>query len=147
MATNYIPDGYYTITPYLIVDGAGKLIEFIETVFDGKVVMKMEGENGKIAHAEIKIGDSMLMLADSGEEWKPTQAMLHLYFEDADTVYQKALDAGAVSIKEPADQFYGDRNSAVKDAFGNFWGISTHIEEVSEEEMQRRMEANSQTAA
>ena len=144
MSIKHIPEGYTTITPYLIVDGAEKLIEFIETVFDGEVVMKMPSENGKIAHAEVKIGNSMLMLADSGEEWKPTQAMLHSYVENTDEVFQKALDAGATSIKEPADQFYGDRSSAVKDAFGNFWGISTHLEEVSEEEMQRRMEAGDQ---
>lgn len=145
MAINHIPNSYTTITPYLIVEGADKLIEFIETVFDGTVVMRMEGENGKVAHAEMKIGDSMLMLADAGEEWKPTQAMLHLYVEDTDAVYQKALNAGAISVKEPADQFYGDRNSAVKDAFGNFWGISTHIEDVSDEEIQRRMQSSNQT--
>ena len=146
MAAKHIPEGYNTITPYLIVEGAEKLIEFIEKVFDGTVVMKMEGEKGKIAHAEMKIGDSMLMLADAGEEWKPTQAMLHLYVENTDAVYQKALDAEATSAKEPADQFYGDRNSAVKDSFGNFWGISTHIEDLSDEEIQRRMQSSSQAA-
>lgn len=144
MATKHIPEGYSTITPYLIVDGAEKLIEFIENVFDGTLVMKMQDESGKIGHAEMKVGDSMLMLADAGEEWKPTQVMLHLYVEDSDSIYQKALDAGAVSVKEPADQFYGDRNSAVKDAFGNFWGISTHVEDVSDEEIENRMKSSSQ---
>lgn len=147
MATNYIPEGYTTITPYLIVEGAEKLIEFIENVFDGTIVMKMPDERGKIGHAEMKIGDSMLMIADAGEEWKPTQAMLHLYVEDTDAIYQKALDAGAIPVKEPADQFYGDRSSAVKDAFGNFWGISTHIEDISEEEIQKRMKSSSQASA
>lgn len=146
MTVKHTPEGYHTITPYLIVEGADKLIAFIENVFGGTVVMKMEADGGRIGHAEMKIGDSMLMLADASEEWKPTQAMLHLYVEDTDGVYQKALDAGAISVKEPADQFYGDRNSAVKDAFGNFWGIATHIEDVSEEEMEKRMNASSQTA-
>lgn len=147
MSVNHIPEGYHTITPYLVVEDAEKLIEFIQTVFDGKLIFKMNNDDGKIGHAEIKIGDSHLMLADASEEWKPTKTLLHLYVENADEIYQKALDANAVSIKEPADQPYGDRSAAVRDSFGNIWGIATHIEDVSEEEMKRRMSADNNTAA
>ncbi len=90
MAVKPIPEGYHTITPYLIVEDADKLVEFIEKVFDGKLLFKMENDDGKISHGEFKIGDSMLMFAEASEEWKPTRTMLHLYVEDADTVYQKA---------------------------------------------------------
>jgi PhnB protein len=146
MTVKPIPEGYHTITPYLIVEGAGKLIEFIENVFEGKVTTKIQDDSGRINHAEMKVGDSMLMLAEASEEWKPTKTMLHLYVEAVDETYQKALDAGAESVKEPNDQFYGDRNSSVKDAFGNIWGISTHIEDVSDEEIERRLEAFRQAA-
>lgn len=147
MSVKPIPEGYHTITPCLVVEGAEKLIKFIENIFNGEVKSKMQGDNGKIAHAEIKIGDSMLMLADACEEWNASQTMLYLYVEDTDATYLKALDAGAISVKEPKDQFYGDRSAGVKDAFGNFWGIATHIEDVSEEEMQKRAQAYQQTAS
>lgn len=139
MSVNYVPEGYHTITPYLVVEDAEKLIEFIQTIFDGKLVFKMSNDDGKIGHAEMKIGDSHLMLADASDEWEATKTLLHLYVENVDEIYRKALDANAVSIKEPADQPYGDRNAAVKDSFGNIWGIATHVENVSEEEMKRRM--------
>lgn len=147
MAVKPIPEGYHTITPYLIVENADKIVEFIEQVFDGKLLFKMETADGKISHGEFKIGDSMLMFAEASDEWKATRTMLHLYVEDTDAVYQKALDAGAVSIKEPQDQFYGDRNSSVQDSFGNIWGIATHIEDVSEEEMAKRISAETENSA
>ena len=147
MPVNYVPEGYHTITPYLVVDGAEKLIEFVETVFGGKLVFKMNSEEGRIGHAEMKIGDSFLMLADASDEWKATRTLLHLYFENSDEIYQKALAAGAISIKEPADQPYGDRSSAIQDSFGNIWGIATHFEDVSEEEMIRRMSGENKTEA
>jgi PhnB protein len=141
MSVRSIPEGYHSITPYLIVEDAEKLIEFVEQAFDGRVFIKMQDENGKINHAEMKIGDSALMLAEASEEWKPTRTFLHLYVENVDETYQKALDAGAVSVKEPKDEFYGDRMASVKDSFGNFWGIATHVEDVSEEEIKRRISA------
>ena len=141
MSVKPIPDGYHSITPYLIVEGAHKLLEFIEKAFDGQILLKMQNNEGKIAHAEIKIGDSIMMLSEASEEWKPTQTMLHLYVEDIDATYQKALAAGAVSVKEPKDEFYGDRMASVKDPLGNLWGIATHIEDVSEEEIKRRVSA------
>ena len=147
MAVKQIPEGYHTVTPYLIVEGADKLIEFIENVFEGSVKFKMQGDDGRINHAEMKIGDSVLMLAEAGAEWKPTNTLLYLYVEDVDAIYHKALDAGAVSVKEPKDQFYGDRNATVKDVFGNFWGVATHVEEVPEEEFLKREEQARQQAA
>jgi len=141
MSVKPIPDGYHSITPYLIAEGAHKLLEFIEKAFDGQILLKMQNDEGKIAHAEIKIGDSIMMLSEASEEWKPTQTILQLYVEDIDATYQKALEAGAVSVKEPKDQFYGDRSASVKDPLGNFWGIATHIEDVSDEEIKRRVSA------
>ncbi len=142
MAVKPIPDGYHTITPYLIVDDADKLVEFVETIFDGQILFKMQNEAGRITHGEMKIGDSMLMLSEASDEWQATRTMLHLYVADIDATYQKALDAGAISIKEPKDEFYGDRASCVQDSFGNFWGIATHIEDVSEAEMAQMASAS-----
>ncbi len=139
MSVKPIPDGYHTITPYMIVEDADKLIEFIEKTFNGQILFKMQNDKGRINHAEMKIGDSMMMLSEASEEWKPTQTLLHLYVEDIDATYQKALEAGAVSVKEPKNEFYGDRIASVKDPLGNFWGIATHIEDVSEEEIKRRV--------
>ena len=141
MPVKPIPDGYHTITPYLIVEDADKLVEFVEKTFDGELLFKMQNDAGTITHAEMKIGDSMLMLSEASEEWKPTKTTLYLYVADTDATYQKALEAGATSVKEPKDQFYGDRSAGVQDSFGNFWGIATHIEDVSEEELAQRASA------
>lgn len=139
MPVKHIPEGYHAITPYLVVENADRLIEFVQKVFDAQLVFKMENNEGKIGHAEVEIGDSHLMLAEASDEWKAMQTMLHLYVEDTDAIYKKALEAGAISLKEPLDQPYGDRNASVKDPFGNIWGIATRIEDVSEEETIRRM--------
>ncbi|HMC58673.1 MAG TPA: VOC family protein [Candidatus Solibacter sp.] len=136
-----IPEGYHTVTPYLIVDGAARLIEFVKQAFDAKEMLRMSGPDGRIGHTEIRIGDSMLMLSDSRDPWKPMPAMLYLYVEDVDATYQRALQAGATSVSEPKDQFYGDRSAGVQDSCGNQWWIGTHIEDVSEEELLRRHEA------
>ena len=142
MSVKPIPEGYTTITPYLIVEDADKLVEFVETVFDGKLLFQMRNDAGRISHGEMKIGNAMFMLSEASGEWKPTQTLLHLYVEDVDATYQRALETGANSVKEPQDQFYGDRSSCVEDSFGNFWSISTHIEDVSEEEIQKRLGAS-----
>lgn len=138
-----VPQGYSSVTPYLIVDGATKLIEFIKQTFDAQERERVPGSGGKISHAELKIGDSIIMLADSTMEWKPMPVNLYVYVDDMDTVYRKALAAGAVTIREPKDQLYGDRSASVKDPLGNVWGIATHIEDVSPDEMQRRMKEES----
>ena len=141
MAVNYIPEGYKTVTPYLAVKNVEKLMAFIQTVFDGKELLRMQGPDGKIAHAEMMIGDSKVMMGEPMNESMTMPAMLNVYVRDCDTVYKKALDAGGKSSRAPEDQFYGDRVSGVIDAFGNHWFISTHVEDVSDEETQRRAAA------
>ena len=135
---NPVPPGYTTVTPYLCVSDAAKLIDFLTQAFDAKLIFKMDGPGGKIMHAEMTIGDSRIMLGQPapGQE---THAMIHLYLPDADGFYARAIAAGATSVREPADQFYGDRSAGVRDQFGNQWFIATHIEDVTPEEMDRRM--------
>jgi PhnB protein len=141
MAVNPIPDGYHTITPYLIVEGAARLIDFLGKAFDAQELEKMLDQEGRIVHAEVRIGDSRLMVSDPGENNPPTHSLLHLYLGDTDSFYKRALEAGATSIREPRDEFYGDRTAGVKDAFGNQWWMATHIEDVPTEELERRAAA------
>jgi len=141
MAVKAIPNGYHTVTPYLIVEGAQKLIDFLKQGFGAKESFSMPGPDGKIGHAEVKIGNSMVMLADANPRWKPTKTMLYLYVEDVDAVYKKAVAAGGKSVMEPTNQFYGDRSAGVEDAFGNHWGIATHVEDVPMDELERRAQA------
>lgn len=138
-----IPQGYHSVTPYLIVEGAPKLIEFLKRTFNAEEKDRMNGPNGRVAHAEVKIGDSIVMMADSTPENKPNQSQLYIYIDNVDTVYKRALEAGGISVTPPTDQFYGDRSASVKDPMGNIWGIATHVEDVSPEEMQKRMNARS----
>jgi PhnB protein len=138
MPVKPIPDGYHAVTPYLTVTDAAKLIEFMKQAFDAEEVFRMEGENGVVRHAEIRLRDSMLMVAEARDEWKPMPSSLYLYVPDTDTAYQRALRAGGRSLMEPANQFYGDRNAGVTDPCGNFWWIGTHIEDVPPEEIKRR---------
>ena len=141
MAVKPIPDGYHTVTPYLIVEGAQKLIDFLKQGFGAKERFSMSGPEGKIGHAELQIGNSIVMLADASPRWKPTKTMIYLYVEDIDAVYKKAVAAGGKSVMEPANQFYGDRSAGVEDAFGNHWGIATHVEDVPMDEIERRAQA------
>ena len=138
MTVQPIPEGYHTVTPYLIVSGVPQLIDFLKQAFGAEEMVRMAQSDGTIGHAEVKIGTSRVMMGEAGGEFKPMPTMLHLYVEDTDAVYQRALQAGATSLMEPADQFYGDRMSAVQDAFGNQWWIATHIEDVSHEEIAKR---------
>lgn len=139
MSVKPVPDGYHTVTPYLVVEGASKLIDFMQQAFGAEERSRMGESGGKIMHAEVQVGDSVIMLADSaGAESGPRPAMLHLYVTDVDAAYKQALAAGASSLREPTDQFYGDRSAGLADAFGNQWWLATHIEDVSEEEMRKR---------
>jgi uncharacterized glyoxalase superfamily protein PhnB len=134
-----IPEGYHTITPYLVVDGAEKIIRFMKEAFGAQPVFEpMMGPNGKVMHAEFKIGNSIVMISDSSERAQATSAMLYLYVPNVDAVYQKAIKAGATSLMEPADQFYGDRSGGVTDVAGNRWHIGTHIEDVSPADLKKR---------
>jgi uncharacterized glyoxalase superfamily protein PhnB len=136
-----IPKGYHTVTPYLLVKGTAKLIDFLKRAFDAKVFDRMEGPSGKVAHATVRIGDSMVMMGEAHGKWKAMPAMVYLYVKNVDATYKRALRAGAKSVMKPADQFWGDRHGGVLDACGNQWWISTHIENVSPAEVKRRGEA------
>ena len=136
-----IPDGYHSITPILMVDDAARLIEFLKQAFGAREKERFTDPTGKIAHAEVTIGDSIVQLSDAMGEWKPIQVPLLLYVTDTDATYRQALKAGATSLREPMDAFYGDRSADVKDSFGNSWWIATHQEDVSREELDRRAEA------
>jgi len=140
MAVKAIPDGYHTVTPSLVVKGAAQLIDFIKEAFAGEEAFRMPAPSGEIMHAEVKIGDSVVMLNDATRQ-SPTTSSLFLYVTDVDRVYQRALKAGATSVLEPAEMFWGDRMAQVKDQFGNQWSIATHIEDVPPQEMQERAEA------
>jgi PhnB protein len=141
MAVKPIPEGYHTFTPYFVVEGASDFIDFLKRAFGGNEVYRFPAPGGKIGHAEVRVGDSMLMLADTSPESAATRIGSYLYVADVDATYKKALASGAQSKREPANQFYGDRVAAVADRWGNTWSIGTHIEDVSPEEMERRMKA------
>lgn len=141
MSVKPIPDGYNTATPYLVVEGASKLIDFLKQAFMATEIYRMTRPDGKVGHAEVKIGDSVIMLGDMGGKWKSMPSSIYLYVPNIDATYRQALEAGAISLMEPADQFYGDRSAGVRDPFGNHWFIATHIEDVSAEELTRREQA------
>jgi PhnB protein len=142
-----IPDGYHSVTPYLFVRGAARAIDFYRTALGAVERVRMPGPDGKIGHAELQIGDSIIMLADenlqmqakSPETLGGSTNSLHLYVESVDAVVDKAVKAGAKLVRAVADQFYGDRMGTILDPFGQMWSIGTHIEDVSPEEMKKRM--------
>ena len=141
-----IPEGYHSVTPYLIVKGAAQAIDYYKTAFGAIELFRME-HNGQIGHAEIKIGDSPIMLADEQPEMKylspqtlgGTPVSIMIYVDDVDTIYKAAIDAGGVELKALQDQFYGDRSGTLSDPFGHVWTVATHKEDVSPEEMERRL--------
>lgn len=150
-----IPDGYRSITPYLFIKGAAQAIDFYKKVFGAKERMLMPGTNGRIGHAELEIGDSLIMLADEHPEVGALSPQtvggssnsLHLYVDNMDAVIEKAVSAGAKVTRPAKDEFYGDRIGTFTDPFGQIWSVATHIEDVSPEEMKNRMaKAMSQAA-
>lgn len=148
MATDPIPEGYHSVTPYLTVKDAANAIAFYQEAFGAQEVLRLSDSRGKIGHAEIRIGDSAVMLADEypdmdilGPESRGgATAGLALYVEDADAQFERAVKAGARSIRPVEDQFYGDRSGQLEDPFGHRWTIATHIEDVDAAEMQRRFD-------
>jgi len=148
-AVKAVPDGYHTVTPYLIVNGAVRALDFYRRAFGAKEQVRMAGPDGKVMHAEIQIGDSKVMLADefpqmgakSPQSIGGTPVGICLYVAKVDAVYEQAVAAGAKVERPLQDQFYGDRSGTVIDPFGHKWTIATHIEDVSPEEMQKRMAA------
>lgn len=141
MAVRPIPEGYHTVTPYLIVEDAEGVISFLREAFGAEELYRMSAPDGGVMHAEVQLGDSRLMLGGASEQWPAMPAVIYLYVEDVDASYRRAIAAGATSVMEPADQFYGDRHGAVKDLAGNQWWIATHVEDVAPDELQRRSEA------
>lgn len=134
-----IPDGYHSITPYLVVDGAEKIVRFMKEAFGAQPLFEpMMRPDGKIMHAELKIGNSVVMISEASERAQPTSTTLYLYVPNVDAVYQKAVKAGATAEMEPANQFYGDRSGGVRDPAGNRWYIGTHVEDVSPGELKKR---------
>ena len=134
-----VPEGFHTVTPYIVVDGAEKIIRFMKEAFGAEPVFEpMMQPDGKVMHAEFKIGNSIVMISDSSERAQATSSMLYLYVPNVDAVYQKALKAGGTSVMEPADMFYGDRSGGVTDPAGNHWHIGTHIEDVAPAELKKR---------
>jgi uncharacterized glyoxalase superfamily protein PhnB len=140
MAVKPVPDGYHTVTPYIVARDAAAVIEFAKRAFGAKEQHVMRMPDGRVMHGDIVIGSSHVMVGQAGGENKPFPAMLYLYVPDVDAVYKQALAAGGTSISEPSTQFYGDRHGAVSDSEGNQWWIATHVEDVPDEEMRRRAE-------
>ena len=149
MATKPIPEGYRTVTPYLIVKGAAEAIEFYKRAFGATELLRMADPHGRVGHAEIKIGDSVIMLADehpamgyrAPHSLGGSSVSILLYLEDVDAVFERALKAGAKAQRPVANQFYGDRTGTLEDPFGHVWTVATHVEDVPPEEMRRRAEA------
>ena len=147
MNSKAIPDGYQAITPYLVIDGANAAIEFYKTVFGAAERMRIGAPGGKVGHAELVIGGSVMMLADECPEMDArspksvggTPVSLHLYVANVDEVVRRAIDAGAMLRRAVETKFYGDRSGVVIDPWGHIWNIATHLEDVSLEEMQNRM--------
>jgi PhnB protein len=141
-----IPEGYHSLTPYLIVDGAAEAIEYYKKAFGAVELFRMDHE-GKIGHAEMKIGDSPFMLADAMMEYKGpktlggTPVSLMIYVDDVDKIYPQAIAAGGTEVKPLQDQFYGDRSGTLTDPFGHLWTVATHKEDVSSEEIEKRLAA------
>jgi len=153
MSVKPIPEGYHSVTPYLIVKGAAKAIDYYKKVFGATETMRIPGPNGTVMHAEIKIGDSVIMLADeqqgnfrSPEGLGGSPVSLMVYVEDVDKTFKQAISSGAKETRAVQDQFYGDRSGNLVDPFGHVWTVATHKEDVSEAEMQRRMSAMQKTA-
>lgn len=137
MSVKPIPDGYNTITPYLVSRDANALVTFITEAFSATVLEEIRNAEGQINHAELRIGNSMIMVGGKPDA-EESNAMLYLYVEDVDKQYQQALEAGAVTIMPPTNMFYGDRNAGVKDAMGNKWWIATRIENLTQDELSKR---------
>lgn len=128
MHQSFKPDHYNSVSPYLIVDGASRTIEFLTTVFDAVEIRRFADADGKIMHAEVRIDDTVLMLADGAEGWPPIPSYVHVYVADVDATYQRALAAGATAVQAPVKKEDADKRGGVKDAGGTTWWIATKVE-------------------
>jgi PhnB protein len=153
---SYIPKDYNSVTPYLVIKGAAQAIEYYKKVFGATETVRMNGPDGKVGHAELKIGNSHIMLADENPSMGQghtspatvggSPVSLYIYLPDVDLVVEKATAQGAKILKPVQDQFYGDRNGFIQDPFGHLWGIATHVEDVSPQDMKERMQKMMQAA-
>ncbi|HEX6035447.1 MAG TPA: VOC family protein [Anaerolineales bacterium] len=135
---NWQPANYHTIDSYIPVKGAADFIEFLKKAFDAKEDIRVLNPDGTIGHAEVRVGDSVLLMFDSNDNWPDTPAFLRIYVEDADASFKRVIGAGAESITEVMDSFLGERGGRVKDPFGNIWWIITRVEDLSDEEKGQR---------
>ncbi|TDD15239.1 VOC family protein [Nonomuraea diastatica] len=139
MTVSAIPEGYTSVTPWIIGHDTAGLIDWLKAAFDAVELGRMTDAEGRIGHAEVRIGDAVVMMFDARPDWPPTPAFLRLYVPDADAVHRRAVEAGGTSVTEVTHLFFGDRAGRVRDPFGNLYWIHTHIEDVSEEELERRL--------
>lgn len=139
-----IPDGFHTANVYLQVADAAKQIAFLQQAFGAEELHRSMGPDGNVIHAEVRMGDSVVMLGQASGQWQPRPCTVYLYVENVDATHRNAVEAGAKSLSEPKDQFYGDRSGGIEDVNGNWWWIATHIEDVSHEESDRRFAAMGQ---
>ncbi|MFD5338211.1 VOC family protein [Streptomyces hawaiiensis] len=139
MTVKPIPDGYHTVTPWIISRDTARLIDYLKEAFDAEEIARVVGEDGRIGHAEVRIGDSVVMPFDAPSDWPLTPAFLRLYVEDADAAHRRAVAAGGTSVTEVTHLFFGDRIGRVRDPLGNLWWLQTRVEDVSPEEMERRL--------
>ncbi len=135
------PAGFHAVTPYLVVRDVPRLIEFLTQAFGAVEIERSTLGDGTVNHAEVRIDDAVVMMGAARGEWEPTSTTLYLYVPDVDAAYHSALQAGATSVREPANQFYGDRSGGVKDPQGNQWWVATHVEDVPPDEMRKRAAA------
>jgi uncharacterized glyoxalase superfamily protein PhnB len=138
MPVDPIPAGYHSVTPYLVVKDGDKTLQFLQRGLGAELKGRHNLPNGRLMHAEVLIGDSPVMIGEARDAHRPMPCMLYLYVRDCDAAYERALAAGAQSVQEPVNQFYGDRSGGVVDAEGNQWWFGTRVEEVSPEELERR---------
>lgn len=138
MAVKAIPEGYPRVIPYLIISDVDKMMTFLKEVFNAEVIERMALPDGSVNHGEVRIGDSVIMMGKSSENYPPQTSTVYIYVEDVDSVYKKAISIGANSIMEPTDMFYGDRNAGFADPQGINWWAAAHIEDVSKDELERR---------
>ena len=141
MPVKPIPDGFHAVTPYIVASGVPRLIDFLKNAFGAEEMYRHARPDGTVMHAQVRIGDSFLMMGESQGEFKAMPCMFYMYVNDADAAYKRAMAAGGTQVMAPTTQFYGDRSGGVKDPCGNQWWVATHVEDVSSEEMARRGEA------
>ncbi len=138
MPVHYQPDKYHSVTPSMMLPNLGELIDFMRSTFAAEVVERFTSPDGSIVHAEIKIGDSIIMMGEVAADKPQIPAALFVYVKDVDATYARALEAGATSIAKPEDQFWGDRTAGVKDKHGNSWWMGTHVEDLTREVIEKR---------